>query len=148
MTPRQIELVKTSFAKIAPYKEQAAELLYCRLFELDPSLRLLFPSDMTEQKQKVMTMLAVMVSNLDKVDTLLPSVRELGRRHRGYGVLQRHYAVVGQALLWALEIGLGSTWTREHAEAWQAIYEIISAAMMEGANTPDSARKATARAAA
>jgi hypothetical protein len=51
MTPHQIEIVKQSFAKIMPFQDQAAELFYCRLFELDPSLRLMFKSDMTEQKQ-------------------------------------------------------------------------------------------------
>jgi nitric oxide dioxygenase len=148
MTPRQIELVKTSFNKIAPLKDQAAELFYCRLFELDPSLRLMFRSDMTEQKQKLMIAIAMVVAALDKLDTILPSVKELGRRHNEYGVQKRHYDVVGAALLWTLEIGLGSGWTRELSEAWATAYGTLATVMMEGADTPRPSRKpATAMAA-
>jgi len=147
MTPRQIELVKASFAKIAPLKAQAAELFYCRLFELDPSLRLMFRSDMTEQKQKLMTAIAMVVSALDKLDTILPSVKQLGRSHRDYGVQKRHYTVVGAALLWTLEIGLGSGWTHELADAWGAVYTILANAMMEAADEPRPARKSMAPAA-
>ena len=145
MTPRQIELVKTSFAKIAPMKEQAAELFYCRLFELDPSLRLMFRSDMTEQKQKLMAALAMVVAGLDKLEALLPGVKEMGRRHHhDYGVQKRHYAVVGAALLWTLEIGLGGGWSKELAEAWSAAYNALADAMMEGGDAPRPVRKAMA----
>lgn len=142
MTPDQIELVKASFAKIAPFKEQAAELFYCRLFELDPSLRLMFRSDMTEQKQKLMTSIALVVASLEKMDKILPAVKELGRRHHNdYGVQKRHYAVVGAALLWTLEIGLGSSWSKDLAEAWTAAYQTLAAAMMEGADAPRPQRE-------
>jgi len=148
MTPRQIELVKTSFAKIAPLKDQAAELFYCRLFELDPSLRLMFRSDMTEQKQKLMIAIAMVVAALDKLETILPSVKELGRRHHEYGVQKRHYDVVGAALLWTLEIGLGNGWTRELSDAWATAYTVLATVMMEGADTPRPTRKPMATMAA
>ena len=148
MTPRQIEIVKMSFAKIMPFKDQAAELFYCRLFELDPSLRLMFRSDMTEQKQKLMIAIAMVVAALDKLETILPSVKELGRRHNDYGVQKRHYDVVGAALLWTLEIGLGSGWTRELADAWATAYTALAAVMMEGAEAPRPTRKALAPVAA
>ena len=117
MTPRQSEIVKLSFGKIMPFKDQVAELFYCRLFELDPSLRLMFKSDMTEQKQKLMVALALVVTNLEKMDSLLPAIRELGRRHKSYGVRNRQYDVVGSALTWTLEIGLGTGWNKELADA-------------------------------
>jgi len=140
MTPRQIEIVKLSFAKIMPFKDQAAELFYCRLFELDPSLRLMFRSDLTEQKQKLMVAIAMVVTNLEKMDSLLPTVRELGRRHKTYGVRNRHYDVVGAALLWTLEIGMGSGWTNELAEAWKDAYGRVAKAMIEGADSLEPVR--------
>jgi hemoglobin-like flavoprotein len=141
MTPHQIEILKLSFAKIMPFKDQAAELFYCRLFELDPSLRLMFKSDMTEQKQKLMLAIAMVVTNLEKMDSLLPTVRELGRRHKTYGVRNRHYDIVGAALLWTLEIGLGAGWSDELAEAWKHAYRRVANAMIEGAESPEPARK-------
>jgi len=147
MTPRQIEIVKLSFAKILPFKEQAAELYYCRLFELDPSLRLMFKSDMRDQKEKLMVAMALVVTNLDRPENLMPSARDLGRRHRSYGVRPRHYDVFGAALLWTLEIGLGSGWNKELGEAWQSAYNLLAKAMIEGADTPEP-RRILAKAAA
>ena len=140
MTPRQIEIVKQSFAKIMPFKDQAAELFYCRLFELDPSLRLMFRSDLTEQKQKLMVALAMVVTNLEKMDSLLPSIRTLGARHKTYGVRNRHYDVVGAALLWTLEIGMGASWTNELSEAWTNAYGRVAKAMIEGAESAEATR--------
>jgi hemoglobin-like flavoprotein len=148
MTPRQIEIVKLSFAKIMPFKDQAAELFYCRLFELDPSLRLMFRSDMTEQKQKLMVAIALVVTNLEKMDNLLPAVRELGQRHKSYGVRNRHYDVVGAALMWTLEIGMGSSWTNELAEAWKDAYGRVANAMIEGAEMPEPPMRRPVRQAA
>ncbi len=147
MTPRQIEIVKQSFAKIMPFQDQAAELFYCRLFELDPSLRLMFRSDMSEQKQKLMLALAMVVSNIEKMDGLLPVVRQLGQRHKIYGVRTRHYDVVGAALLWTLEIGLGSGWSAELAEAWKIAYGRVAQAMIEGAESPEPDRRPARQAA-
>jgi len=147
MTPRQIEIVKLSFAKIMPFKDQAAELFYCRLFELDPSLRLMFRPDMDEQKQKLMVAIAMVVTNLDKIDSLLPSVRALGARHKTYGVRNKHYEIVGAALLWTLEIGLGAGWTNELGEAWKEAYSRVANAMIEGADSAEPENRPRRRAA-
>jgi len=45
MTPKQIELVQSSFAKVVPIAPQAAEIFYARLFELAPGVRALFTGD-------------------------------------------------------------------------------------------------------
>jgi hypothetical protein len=49
LTSTQIALVQRRFAIIAPIADDAAALFYQRLFELDPSLRRMFPEDMTGQ---------------------------------------------------------------------------------------------------
>ena len=46
-TPTQTALVQSSFAIIAPIADDAAALFYQRLFEIDPSLRRMFPEDMS-----------------------------------------------------------------------------------------------------
>src|SRR5215204_6216575 len=106
MTHEQTRLVQASFELIAPNADVAAALFYDRLFELDPSLRGLFHSDMHEQGKKLMQMLTVAVRGLDRLEALVPAVQALGRRHSGYGVTDAHYVTVAEALLWALERGL------------------------------------------
>jgi hemoglobin-like flavoprotein len=129
MTPQQIELVQASFKKVVPIAGTAADLFYDRLFEIAPPVRTLFPSDLTEQKVKLMAMLGTAVSNLHQIDTILPAVKALGERHKGYGVTPDHYAPVGAALLWTLEKGLGPDFTPETKEAWTAVYTALAGAM-------------------
>src|SRR5258706_11982879 len=49
MTPKQIEIVQSTFTKVAPIVEIAADLFYARLFELDPQLKAMFKGDMKRQ---------------------------------------------------------------------------------------------------
>src|SRR5262245_17647587 len=91
MTPQQIALVQGSFQSVAPIASKAADLFYDRLFEIAPELRRLFPADLSAQKVKLMAMIATAVANLHRLDAILPAVRQLGDRHRDYGVSAEHY---------------------------------------------------------
>jgi hemoglobin-like flavoprotein len=130
VTPEQIKLVQQSFAKVAPISEQAAVLFYDRLFEVAPSVKSMFPTDMTEQRKKLMATLAVVVGGLNNLDSILPAASALAKRHVGYGARPEHYPVVGGALLWTLEKGLGDDWTPELAAAWTAAYGTLSGFMI------------------
>ncbi|TAJ34369.1 MAG: hemin receptor [Reyranella sp.] len=129
MTPQQIDLVQTSFKKVVPIAATAADLFYDRLFEIAPDVRPMFPQDMKEQKVKLMSMLGTAVGSLHKLDTILPAVKALGERHKGYGVTAAHYAPVGAALLWTLEKGLGSDFTPEVKAAWTETYTALAGVM-------------------
>ena len=133
MTPHQKLLVRTTFAQLLPISETAATLFYARLFDLDPSLRPLFSTDLEAQGRKLMQMVATAVQGLDDLETLVPAVRALGRRHAGYGVQNEHYATVAVALLGTLEVGLGAAFTPEVREAWTTVYWLLADTMNEGA---------------
>ena len=133
MTPQQVTLVQDSFAKVAPIADQAAVIFYDRLFEIAPQVRSLFKGDMAEQRRKLMAMLTVVVNGLSKLDTILPAASALAKRHVAYGAQPAHYPVVGAALLWTLEKGLGDAWTPDVASAWGEAYGILSGYMMSEA---------------
>ncbi len=133
MTPDQVKLVQQSFAKVAPISEAAAVLFYDRLFEIAPKVRAMFPTDMTEQRRKLMAMLAAVVNGLGNLESVLPAASALAKRHVSYGAKAEHYPVVGAALLWTLEKGLGDGWTPEVAEAWTAAYGTLSGFMISEA---------------
>jgi hemoglobin-like flavoprotein len=135
MTPHQVQLIQGSWQKVVPIKEQAADLFYGKLFQLDPALRPLFKGDMKEQGRKLMTMLNTVVVQLERLDTLVPAVQDLGKRHAGYGVKPEHYAAVGSALLWTLDAGLGDAFTGEVKEAWAAAYGVLAGVMSDAAAT-------------
>lgn len=133
VTATQKMLVQDTFDSIAPIADDAAALFYRRLFELDPSLRTMFRGDMAEQRRKLMNMIGAAVRGLDRLEQLVPVVQDLGRKHVGYGVEDRHYDTVGAALLWTLEKGLGSAFTPEVKEAWAAVYGLLASTMQNAA---------------
>ena len=134
MNTIQKALVQNSFAQVRPIADAAAALFYRRLFELDPTLRPLFKGDMEEQGRKLMEMIGLAVKGLDRPEALLPALAALGRRHAGYGVEERHYETVGEALLWTLEQGLGPSFTPEVREAWTALYGFVADTMCNWEN--------------
>jgi hemoglobin-like flavoprotein len=128
-----IALVQRTWDLVLPIADDAAQLFYRRLFELDPSLRPMFAkSDMAEQRKKLMQMITVAVRGLGRLQDILPAVVALGRRHVQYGVTDAHYATVGAALLWTLEQGLGPAFTDDVKAAWAATYTAL-ADVMRGA---------------
>ena len=133
MNPTQINLVQESFAKVAPISEQAATLFYDRLFEVAPAVKAMFPADMKEQRKKLMATLAVVVKGLSNLESVLPAASALAKRHVSYGARPEHYPVVGGALLWTLEKGLGEAWTADVADAWTAAYGTLSGYMISEA---------------
>ncbi len=132
MRQEQKRLVQDSFAQIAPIAEEAGQLFYARLFERDPTLRVLFRGDIREQSRHLMTALRFAVESLNRLEELLPALRQLGQRHVGYGVTPEHFALVGETLLWTLEQGLGDAFTPETREAWAEVYAVVATVMQEG----------------
>lgn len=129
MDQEQQHLVKTSFAKVAPIADTAAATFYDRLFATDPTLRRLFKGDMVVQGRLLMTMIETAVENVHQLDQILPAVRDLGRRHAGYGVKAADYDTVAGALLGTLEQALGSEFTPAVRDAWVAYYQTLAGEM-------------------
>jgi hemoglobin-like flavoprotein len=133
MDPSQIKLVQESFAKVVPIADQAAVMFYDRLFAIAPQVKAMFPADMIEQRKKLMAMLAAVVNGLGNLERVLPAASALAKRHVTYGAKAEYYPVVGAALMWTLEKGLGDGWTPEVAEAWTDAYDWLSGFMISEA---------------
>ena len=133
MSVTEVDLVQSSFAKIAPISDRAGELFYQRLFELDPSLRPLFKGDMKLQQRKLMTTLGIVVEGLRHPENIIEAAQDLGRKHADYGVIDEHYTVVGEALLWTLQQGLGKDFTPEVRKGWETAFRLVSGIMRDAA---------------
>lgn len=133
MTPEQKQLVRESWSKVLPIKEQAAELFYGRLFDQFPEVQPYFKGDMQEQGKKLMAMLNTAVNGLDNLGSLVEPLKASGKAHAGYGVKAEDYDKVGAAFLWTLEQGLGDAFTPDVKEAWTATYKTVASVMIDGA---------------
>lgn len=140
MTPRQIDLVRLSWQRLDAGRADAAHRFYERLFELDPALRAMFGHDMQAQGTKLMATLNVVVTHIDHLVPLLPTLRQLAVRHLEWRVEPAHYDLVGRALLDTLEPvladALGSASGAEARDAWAAAYKLLADAMKDAAYAP------------
>ncbi|MBX2856564.1 MAG: hemin receptor [Rhodobacteraceae bacterium] len=133
MDAQTVSLVQNSFKKVEPIAATAADIFYDRLFEIAPEVKPMFPAVMTNQKEKLMQTLGVAVQNLHQVETIVPVVQDLGRKHVSYGVQDAHYDKVGEALIFTLEKGLGDDFTPDVKSAWVETYTLVSMVMKEAA---------------
>ena len=134
MNPQQIQLVKETWSFVIVKSDQAGELFYSRLFEVAPGVRPLFKEDISLQAKKLMSMVTYVVTKLDKLDAIIGEIKSLAQRHKKYGAITAHYAVVGDCLIYTLKKGLGDRWTPQTEAAWIAVYKILAKAMIEGQN--------------
>ena len=91
---------------------------------------------MKEQGRRLMEMINTAVEGLNNLEAIVPAVQDLGRRHGGYGVEDRHYESVASALLWTLRQGLGAAFTPEVKDAWVETYGILAGVMQAAAAEP------------
>lgn len=140
MTQEQIKLVKQSwrvFREVDP--ALVGDLFYSKLFVDNPSLKKMFPKDMKQQYVKLVDMLNSIVSRLDQLEVLADDIVAMAQRHVQYGVRPAHYKLVGSALLWTLEKGLGKDWTPDVKLAWETCYTVLATTMMEASSqTPEA----------
>jgi hemoglobin-like flavoprotein len=138
------EEIVRSFRRVDPEDVTIADLFYLRLFEIAPQYRSMFAPDLEPQKRKLMAILRWVANACDwpdevwqePVDTendLFVAVLALGRRHTVlYGVPDEAYEPVREALLWALERGLGDAYTEGARAAWAVMYDLLAMTMKMG----------------
>ncbi|MFI0368499.1 globin domain-containing protein [Actinomadura sp. 1N219] len=130
MDPQKL---KDNFALVAVNGADVAEYFYADLFAREPQLRSMFPAGMTRQHELLLGALSQIVSTVDDEDELVPFLRDLGRRHHGFGVVAEHYAPVGASLIATLAYFSGPAWTEDLEHDWTAAYGLVAKVMSEAA---------------
>ena len=118
MTPRQVHLVQESVAAVAPQRNRLAAIFFAQLFVREPTLRAVFGKDLRAQGLDLYDGLSAITGSLDRLYPIVPALEWLAVQSACRGVGERHYAVIGEALLAALEDGLGTGFTSELRAAW------------------------------
>jgi len=135
MQDQTVYHVQSSWKVVEGIAPQAAALFYTNLFEADPTLKSMFKGDMEAQGKKLMLMIGAAVGKLGELDSLVPILQNLAKRHVSYGVKDAHYDTVGAALLKTLEQGLGPKFTPEVRASWTEVYGLMAKVMTSPANT-------------
>ena len=130
--------LKESFARAAAYGDEVALFFYSHLFLGHPEVRDMFPVSMAVQRDKLLSALGRIVTEVADADNLVPFLQGLGRDHRKFGTLAEHYPVVGASLLATLAHFNGTEWSEDLAREWTEAYTVV-AQVMTGAAAEDEA---------
>ena len=134
LTSHEIELIKKSWSLFLTIDPTiVGNVFYSKLFFERPDLKKLFPEEMEAQYKKILSMLSMIVMRLDRPDEISEEIKELGKRHKGYGVRPGHYKPVGDAFIWTLQTGMGTDWTEELKSAWNKCFLSLSVDMIKSA---------------
>jgi len=90
---------------------------------------------MRQQGAKLIQVIDAAVNALSRLDRIGPLMQVIGRRYADRGVDDHHFGMVGDALLWTLDKGLGDEFTPEVRDAWATVYGELVAAMLDAAAT-------------
>lgn len=130
MTPERALLVRENWIRLQPVVPRVASTFYQRLFELDPGARQMFRGvSHDDQVEKLTQSISAIVAMLETPEELIPELSRLGRRHQNYGVTDRNYDILGDALLATLRTTTGPDWNPELQDAWIEAYTLISSIM-------------------
>lgn len=130
----QVDLLRSSFNKIKPQADEFVEKFYHNLFSDYPSTKPLFEqTDMSAQKKKLLDALVLVIQNLTSTSVLATALKQLGERHKRYGILPKHYPFVGNSLIKTFAEFLGPDWTPDVQTAWLDAYGAIKDLMLQGA---------------
>jgi hemoglobin-like flavoprotein len=133
MTPDDVATVQATLPALGERTDDLARAFYDRLFALDPTLRSRFPTDMDAQRRKFVATLGEIVDAISHLDRFVAQVGALGVAHVGHGVEIPHYALVGEALVWAIRTTLADDWTPAVGAAWSVAYNLVAETMMAAA---------------
>lgn len=134
LTKDEIAAIRESWLLVAARRKEAGLLFYEILFRKAPEVRPLFHTSPLIQGRKLMDTLAAVVDAADRMETILPVVKELGRSHVGFGARPEHFDVVGAALLETLREICGARFDARSEAAWAKAYGAIAKVMIDAAH--------------
>lgn len=133
MTQQQIALLRQSIAPLQAHPARGGDLFFQILFTFDPSLRSLFPADLTGQGKKLVNTLAALIIALQEGDTA--ALTAFARRHALFFQPPCHN-VLREALLWTLAQLLGPRFHDDVAAAWCQAYNTVAARLKSSLPNP------------
>ena len=133
MDQAMIERLERSFNLLAPRGPELVDRFYAHLFAKHPALRPMFPSDMGDQKKKLLASLVLVIENIRKTEKLEQPLHDMGERHVGYGAAPEHYPVVRDTLVSVMADMAGEAWNDQLTQDWNGALDFVSSVMLEGA---------------
>lgn len=129
LTQQTMDIIKSTAPVLEVHGVTITKTFYKNLFEANPALLNIF-NQTNQAKGRQQTALANTVYaaavHIEKLEAIIPVVKQIAQKHRSLGVLPEHYPIVGEFLLRAIKEVLGDAATDEIIEAWGQAYGVIA----------------------
>ena len=126
-----IDSLKAGFDLVKENLEEVTGEFYKELFSRFPSVKPLFEHvEVPKQKKKLAASLRLVMNTLDDPDALVGALKDMGKRHQGYGATEDLYAPVAETLLDVFKITGGENWTNEMSRAWDTALNVVAEVML------------------
>ncbi|MFN2746846.1 MULTISPECIES: NO-inducible flavohemoprotein [Bacillus] len=134
LSEKTMQIVKSTAPVLKEKGTEITSCFYKRMFNAHPELKNIFnmSRQQTGGQPKALAYTVLQAAeNIDRLEALLPVVKQIGHKHKSLDVKPEHYPIVGQHLLEAIEIVLGDAATEEILQAWAEAYEEIARVFIE-----------------
>jgi hemoglobin-like flavoprotein len=132
-----VEFLESSFSQIKAQEAEFMTHFYTILFADYPEVKPLFANThMEKQAKQLFKSLVLVVNNLRHPEVLANALKGLGTRHIQYGVLPKHYPMVGNTLFKTFSTCLDSAWTPTTEKSWGEAYTVVTELMLSGTDYP------------
>ncbi len=129
LSQKTIDIIKSTIPVLEIHGKTITTVFYRNLFEKHPELLNIF-NRTNQEKGRQQTALANTVLaaavHIDRLEAILPVVKQIAQKHRSLAVKPEHYPVVGEHLLGAIKEVLGEAASPEILQAWGEAYGVIA----------------------
>lgn len=134
----EADILRTTFALLAPKANQLILRFYEELFKRYPAVEPMFANTSRPKQAKMLVgAISTVIDNIDDPDTLVPVLQQMGARHKGYGAVPDHYGAVAETLLDVMKEFAGKAWTKPVHNAWSDALNLVAETMLGGYDESD-----------
>lgn len=129
LSQKTMDIIKSTVPVLQVHGTQITTVFYKNMFEAHPELLNIF-NHANQAKGRQQTALSNTVlaaaQNIDKLEAIIPVVKQIAHKHRSLMIKPEHYPIVGEYLLKAIKEVLGDAATDEIIQAWADTYGVIA----------------------
>ncbi|MDQ0196101.1 NO-inducible flavohemoprotein [Paenibacillus wynnii] len=133
LSEKTINTIKSTVPVLEVHGTAITTQFYQMLFTNHPELLNIFNhANQKQGRQQAALANAVYAAAkyIDRLEEILPVVKQIAHKHRSLGIQAEHYPIVGKYLLAAIKEVLGDAATDEILEAWAEAYGMIAGAFI------------------
>jgi len=131
LSEHTIATVKSTVPLLAENGQAITQEFYKKLFANNPDLQHIFNmanqrSDGGGQSSALANAVFAYANNIDQIEVLVPAVQRIASKHASIGIEPRHYPIVGENLIAAIQDVLQLPDNHEALTAWGEAYDVLA----------------------